>query len=54
MINTSGNSDNQNKKSGYLVMPTLIEKQGLTFIIVCSAFNLAGIDSKFLFSVIVY
>ena len=35
-------------------MPKLTEKQGVTFIIICSALNLTGIDSKFLFSVIVY
>jgi len=54
MINTSGISDNKRKKSEYPIMPKLTEKQGVTFIIICSALNLTGIDSKFLFSVIVY
>jgi hypothetical protein len=52
--NTSGISENKSKKSGRLVMSKLTGKQGVTFISVCSALNLTGIDSKFLFSVIVY
>ena len=52
--NTSGISANKSKKSGHLLMSKLTEKQGVTFISVCSALNLTGIDSKFLFSVIVY
>jgi len=35
-------------------MPKLAENQGLNFIIVCSALNLTGIYSKFLFNVTVY
>ena len=54
MINTSGISENNINKSRYLVMPKLTEMQGVTFITFCSALNLTGIDSKFLFSVTVY